>query len=88
MTGTALLLAFCLFFICHSTVRADFGNIEITGRIPTKGLIDRIALAPDTDIAYGIGIINRTLSILDRNAHKVQKEVSFQTWPSGLAVAL
>ncbi|OPX98939.1 MAG: hypothetical protein A4E58_00598 [Syntrophorhabdus sp. PtaB.Bin006] len=45
MAETALLLAFCLFFTCHTTARADFGNIEITGRIPTKGLVDRIALA-------------------------------------------
>jgi len=86
MAETALLLAFCLFFTCHTTARAGFGNIEITGRIPTKGLIDRIASAPDTDIAYGIGIISRTLSIIDRNTHKVQGEVSFQTWPAGLAV--
>ncbi|OPY76594.1 MAG: tRNA nuclease WapA precursor [Syntrophorhabdus sp. PtaU1.Bin050] len=86
MAGTTLLLVFCLFFTCHTTVRADFGNIEIAGRLPTRGLIDRIASAPDTDIAYGIGTISRTLSIIDRNTHKVQKEVSFQAWPAGLAV--
>jgi YD repeat-containing protein len=86
MAGTVLLLVFCLFLTCHSTAGADFGNIEITGRIPTRGLIDRIASAPDNDIAYGIGTISKTLSIIDRNTHKAQARFPSRHGPAGLAV--
>ncbi len=61
-------------------------TITLLGKIPTDRMIDQVALAPGSRIAYGITYLAETLYIFDLETYQVRKKVALGRKPVGLIV--
>ncbi|MCU0578657.1 MAG: hypothetical protein MUF69_03835 [Desulfobacterota bacterium] len=82
-----IVLVWILFWAASGTLQAQSAEeLAVLGRIPTDRVIDQIALAPGSRIAYGLSHLAGALYVFDLENYQVRKKIDLGRPPVGLAV--